>query len=35
MDTEMAGKLQRELEKQGLKFKFNTAAQSAKVEAAR
>jgi dihydrolipoamide dehydrogenase len=32
MDTEMAGKLQRELEKQGLKFKFNTAAQSVKIE---
>src|SRR3982751_2948728 len=32
MDKEMAGKLQRELEKQGLKFRFNTAAQSATVE---
>jgi dihydrolipoamide dehydrogenase len=32
MDKEMAGRLQRELEKQGLKFKFDTAAQSAKVE---
>jgi dihydrolipoamide dehydrogenase len=32
MDKEMAGKLQRELEKQGLKFKFDTAAQSARVE---
>jgi dihydrolipoamide dehydrogenase len=32
MDKEMAGKLQRELEKQGLKFKFDAAAQSAKVE---
>jgi dihydrolipoamide dehydrogenase len=31
MDKEMAGKLQRELEKQGLKFRFNTAAQSATV----
>src|SRR3954468_1103372 len=32
MDKEMAGKLQRELEKQGLKFRFNTAAQSATVD---
>jgi dihydrolipoamide dehydrogenase len=32
MDKEMAGGLQRLLEKQGLKFKFNVAAQSAKVE---
>jgi dihydrolipoamide dehydrogenase len=32
MDKEMAGKLQRELEKQGLEFKFNTAAQSVKVD---
>ena len=32
MDKEMAGKLQRELEKQGLKFRFNTGAQSATVE---
>ena len=33
MDTEMAGKLQRLLEKQGLKFRFKTVAESAKVEA--
>jgi dihydrolipoamide dehydrogenase len=32
MDKEMAGALQRLLEKQGLKFKFNVAAQSAKVD---
>jgi dihydrolipoamide dehydrogenase len=32
MDKEMAGKLQRELEKQGLKFRFGTIAESAKVE---
>jgi dihydrolipoamide dehydrogenase len=32
MDTEMAGKLQRLLEKQGLKFRFRTVAESAKVE---
>jgi dihydrolipoyl dehydrogenase len=32
MDKEMAGQLQKLLEKQGLKFKFNTVAQSAKVE---
>jgi dihydrolipoamide dehydrogenase len=32
MDKEMATGLQRQLEKQGLKFKFDTAAQSAKVE---
>ena len=32
MDTELAGKLQRLLEKQGLKFRFKTVAQSAKVE---
>jgi dihydrolipoamide dehydrogenase len=32
MDKEMATQLQRQLEKQGLKFKFDTAAQSAKVE---
>jgi dihydrolipoamide dehydrogenase len=32
MDTEMAGKLQRLLEKQGLKFRFKTVAESAKVE---
>jgi dihydrolipoamide dehydrogenase len=32
MDKEMAGQLQRQLEKQGLKFKFNAAAQSAKIE---
>jgi dihydrolipoamide dehydrogenase len=31
MDKEMAGQLQKLLEKQGLKFKFNTVAQSAKV----
>lgn len=31
MDGEMTTALQRILEKQGLKFKFNTAAQSAKV----
>src|SRR4051812_39261665 len=35
MDKEMAGQLQRQLEKQGLKFKFDTAAQSAKVEGGR
>jgi dihydrolipoamide dehydrogenase len=35
MDQEMAGGLQRLLEKQGLKFKFNVAAQSAKVEASK
>ena len=32
MDREMAGQLQKLLEKQGLKFKFNTVAQSAKVD---
>ncbi len=32
MDKEMATQLQRQLEKQGLKFKFDTAAQSAKIE---
>jgi dihydrolipoamide dehydrogenase len=32
MDKEMATQLQRLLERQGLKFKFDTAAQSAKVE---
>jgi dihydrolipoamide dehydrogenase len=32
MDKEMATGLQRQLEKQGLKFKFDTAAQSAKAE---
>lgn len=32
MDKEMANGLQRQLEKQGLKFKFDTAAQSAKLE---
>src|SRR4051812_15146680 len=32
MDKEMAGKLQRDLEKQGLKFRFNTVAESAKFE---
>jgi dihydrolipoamide dehydrogenase len=32
MDKEMAGQLQKLLEKQGLKFKFNTVAQSAKME---
>ena len=32
MDKEMAGKLQRLLEQQGLKFRFNTVAESAKVE---
>ncbi len=32
MDKEMAGKLQRLLEQQGLKFRFKTAAESAKVE---
>jgi dihydrolipoamide dehydrogenase len=31
MDREMAGQLQRILEKQGLKFKFKTVAESAKV----
>jgi dihydrolipoamide dehydrogenase len=31
MDKEMAGQLQKLLEKQGLKFKFNTVAQSATV----
>lgn len=31
-DREMAGALQKSLEKQGLKFKFNTIAESAKVE---
>jgi dihydrolipoamide dehydrogenase len=35
MDKEMAAQLQRQLEKQGLKFKFNTAAQSAKSEGGR
>jgi len=35
MDKEMAGQLQRQLEKQGLRFKFDTAAQSAKVEGGR
>ncbi|MDB5322301.1 MAG: dihydrolipoamide dehydrogenase [Phycisphaerales bacterium] len=35
MDNEMATGLQRQLEKQGLKFKFDTAAQSAKVEGGR
>lgn len=35
MDKEMANGLQRQLEKQGLKFKFDTAAQSAKVEGGR
>jgi len=32
MDKEMASGLQRQLEKQGLKFKFDTMAQSAKLE---
>jgi dihydrolipoamide dehydrogenase len=32
MDRELAGKLQRQLEGQGLKFRFKTVAQSAKVE---
>jgi dihydrolipoamide dehydrogenase len=32
MDKEMAGKLQRLLEQQGLTFRFNTVAESAKVE---
>ena len=32
MDKEMAGKLQRQLEAQGLKFRFGTIAESAKVE---
>ncbi len=32
MDREMAGMLQKTLEKQGIKFKFNTVAESAKVE---
>src|SRR5688500_7440755 len=32
MDKEMAGKLQRLLEQQGLKFRFKTVAESAKVE---
>ena len=32
MDREMAGKLQSLLERQGLKFRFNTVAESAKVE---
>jgi dihydrolipoamide dehydrogenase len=32
MDKEMAGKLQRQLESQGLKFRFGTVAESAKVE---
>ncbi|HEV8607308.1 MAG TPA: dihydrolipoyl dehydrogenase [Tepidisphaeraceae bacterium] len=32
MDKEMAGQLQKLLEKQGLKFRFNTVAQSARVE---
>ena len=32
MDREFAGKLQRMLEQQGLKFRFKTAAESAKVE---
>lgn len=32
MDKEMATGLQRQLEKQGLKFKFDTSAQSAKIE---
>ena len=32
MDKEMAGKLQRLLEQQGLKFRFNTVAESARVE---
>src|SRR4051812_46530069 len=31
-DTEMAAALQRQLEKQGLKFRFKTIAESAKVE---
>ncbi|MDB5326334.1 MAG: lpd3 1 [Phycisphaerales bacterium] len=31
-DRDMAAALQRSLEKQGIKFKFNTAAQGAKVE---
>jgi dihydrolipoamide dehydrogenase len=35
MDKEMATGLQRQLEKQGLKFKFDTMAQSAKVEGGR
>src|SRR5678815_2188225 len=33
MDREMAGQLQRLLEKLGLKFRFNTVAESAKAEA--
>lgn len=32
MDKEMAGLLQRSLEKQGIKFRFGVSAQSAKVE---
>jgi len=32
MDKEMAGQLQKLLERQGLKFRFNTTAQSARVE---
>src|SRR4051812_30346861 len=32
MDREMAGLLQKSLEKQGIKFRFNTVAESAKVE---
>jgi dihydrolipoamide dehydrogenase len=35
MEKELAGQLQRQLEKQGLQFKFDTAAQSAKIENAR
>ena len=32
MDHEMAGRLQRLLEKQGLKFRFNTGAEKAEVK---
>ncbi len=32
MDKELAGSLQRSLEKQGIKFRFGTVAESAKVE---
>jgi dihydrolipoamide dehydrogenase len=32
MDREMTTALQRQLEKQGMKFQFNTAAQSSKIE---
>jgi dihydrolipoamide dehydrogenase len=35
MDREMAGQLQRLLEKLGLKFRFNTVAESAKAEGGR